>query len=871
MALQTKTIVIIVGVSVVLLAAMIYLKDSSTDTSQPTNSPSPSPTPDSPSPTTNPSVAPPVCGTTGNACVASACCSANVACVNGQCVGAIGEPIISFLLQDASGNCISALSDGYLGATTKCNWVNGVIPQSYWYWDGISQLILKTPIYDADGNVSSIKDEYINYLGEGYCQPTVKHTTGVLFTKTKSIYSLDYTKCLSVDSTGHLVWATCLGTPYQFSITEPTGCSTGGSRCTSSKECCPPFNSCVSGVCSTCFGSPETFQGKECPGDSNYAVCDTNGVYKCKSKCDGQSVKCLPNQKAVCQPSSSSSSGYALTCVSMCSTEVQPICNGGTQVPVCTLEGKEWDWKCPINPCDLPPPSINEAPVYGNGYELVNDHYELPKSSLPWQYPMWDCHSQKWNFTPGCNATYKQECGNGTVAVCNPDTSFEWQCANKATTDYCGLTSNKHACGADAQCFNISSCGGGNDTSNDWQWICPSSATQCQLIKMYDWVSPPTEITTTTGSEVSVVFKDETTPIFPSVNNTMCRSGFGSDTSHPNVANTIGNPSGNILGSGAQNDPFTFVPAGKAGPEYVVSDYPGGWQCLSKDPCYPNGKYAGQNVSIAPPNGVLGPPSGDELLNVNKCNCNPGHVGNKCQYGNELCGNGSIEACNTPGQGKCTQNGYMCGCKPGYYGLTCQFTPSQCNGFGIPNDISDTLKCDCHSNRSGPTCRNWLVVNPETLFISWLGNGAAQLGYLKVYPSQQYFIPDEGSGMQAIGSPGQDSNSQLIITPVLSGSGISQVGLTISSYNDARMDGAYVQFSNDSIAFLSAPGQNLNMVSYGGTASYPINVDISGFLMTSDSQNYLLYTGNPHSLTIQPVVNVKTVNDMNGAIYLSPS
>lgn len=659
------------------------------------------------------------CGNLGQACVKGKCCASTTQCQNGLCVSQVQPSIEAFFLSSEPGSCIGILPDGYLGVTSNsCQWTDGTVPSQFWYWDGISNLVLKTPILGANGEVIQVVDEMIESptVSGKYITPTKTPKIGVLLTLDNAIYSSDYNFCIGVDKTNHLVWNDCLGTPSTFNIIQPSGCSGGGGQCSNSNECCPPYGSCISGQCSKCFGDPMKYQDKMCPGDDNYVLCQESGIYECKSRCDGDSASCLPNQTVKCEVNGDK---WSLTCNYKC-TGPQKECPGGTNVSSCTgSDTTSWNWVCPIDPCEVPAPVYdhNKDTAPGAGYTWKDNHYENSSSS-PWLYPIWQCKTQTWTFQQGCNQVYKMNCtGKDQAAVCAEQTNFQWQCLPRASTDLCGLTASTGACGPDAECFDISNCGSGNGTATDWKWICPSSATDCEIIKIYDWANPPTQMNVIGGNtQTSIVFKDQTTPIFPAIRNDYCRSGSATDTSHPDVNKIINNPSGNVMGNGA-NIPFSFLPnqADTSGDSaYIYTKYEAGvqpWECVSPNPCLPGGTFVNQNGTVYSPlviNGNGGeqtPPTTAELFTVGKCACDPGHAGLYCQYTGSVCNNnGTPQSCNTPGVGNCTSYGYYCGCKPGFYGPQCELTDADCSNNGTPA-ATLPLSCTCNTGYYGKTCQ----------------------------------------------------------------------------------------------------------------------------------------------------------------------
>lgn len=729
---------------------------------------------------------PATCGNSGQQCIQGKCCNPNDSCIVGICSAKSTPPIPSFLLQTATG-CLNSADQGIPIATAgQCSWTPGI--ESFWYWDGVNQLIFKTITVDTNGIATGIVNRYINSGQPGYVTIDSELSTGVNFVRSGSqyaLYSIDYSLCASLDQTGHLIWQSCLGYPTLFTVVIPSGCEPVGAVCSHDGDCCPPYNSCVSGKCSSCIGSPEQFQSVKCPTSDNYVICDTGtSEYSCQSKC-GTSATCQPNQLPECQLQTDGS--YQSVCVYQCTAD-QPACEDHTQAPICQNTGGTWEWVCPFDPCsqeekDQHP--ISQAPPYQTGWTWNTDHYEPPDGSSPWQYPMWDCVNQKWTYYPGCNKTYKQTCGNGQVAVCGNDQSYQWSCADPTTTDFCGLTATTGSCGPDATCMDIAKCNGqdgtvSSDSASDWRWICPSHASRCEALEIMSWYPENPIPQYGSSTQVSIIHKDVNTPVYPSVNNNYCRSQGGSDSSRPAYSLLIDNPTGNELFSGGQY-PSLFMPPPSdidGHSEYIFTSFGSQWNCVSENPCYPNGTFEiGGNeystiMGITPPPGNEGPPSQGELLAQGTCSCKPGFAGPTCALDDSMCHNqGTIQACNSPG-GKCVlPDGYSCQCKPGFYGLHCQFTTNDCNLAGTPDDQSDTLSCICGSTATGSTCQNCSTQ---------IGSIASERmsGYFVTYNGQYAYIDSNNAigwrdtpgmivakimgGYFILGADGQMSNQMLV-------------------------------------------------------------------------------------------------------------
>lgn len=625
---------------------------------------------------------------------------------------------------------------GDIGAIPQ--WSSIVVPEQFWYWNGSDTLILKSPQFDANGNVTEVINNYLlPPRMEGYLQFTTDDKTkGIIFNNAGVLYSSDYTLCAQLDDTDKMVWKQCLGTPATFSVVAPENCSTGG--CSSGEPCCPPYVTCQSnGTCSPCFGDSLKFQASNCPNASYMVQCQDNGAFKCVSRCDGTAQpQCGDNQTTQCEATGASGE-YSWQCAWKCTGEV-PQC-GGTDLAMCTgADAQGWKWECPENPCDHPPPPFDpskakpsgsgkwvwhsEGPTGGGGY-----YQNVNSPGSPWMYPQYQCNTNTWTFLPGCDQSYKSNCDPSQKAVCSADTSYMWQCVDPSKyTNLCGVSTGGSDCGADAQCFDISRCGTGSNSANDWRWICPSSqgTTECEIIKIYDWNYPPVSAQ---NYEKGIVYKGDV-PVYPTILNNQCR-GAGSELNHPNARSLINNPPGLVLGSGTNDDPFVYLgtPDVTGKDSYLLTKHTVGdsgvssWDCATKNPCYPHGSFVNNDGSVyttpleiqANP-GVVSPPTSNDLLVHGKCSCQPGFAGNSCQYSNSICNHGTIQSCNISG-GKCLPEQYSCMCAPDYYGDHCQFTMADCSNHGVPDDASDSLQCTCQFNYSGTVCDKCIKVPPSVI------------------------------------------------------------------------------------------------------------------------------------------------------------
>jgi hypothetical protein len=668
-------------VIVLLIAAAVggylYYKKSSTSPTGSTGSPKP-----------------PSCKNPGESCSSKADCCDELDCDGGVCTNqGLQAPLQSFLLLSEKGMCITvsdlgALEEGVNG----CSWSTDT--NDYWFWDGISQLSYRVIARDANGNPVSVKSQSLaTPSGEGY--PSLSDTAGnVRLTADGAIYSEDFTLCLDIEDTGKLVWKKCLGVPYTFTITPPTGCSTNG-QCSVSAQCCPPFNSCVNGACNMCLGNPV------CQNPTDYSICDPKTQqFICVSHCTG-TITCQSNEHSVCEDNHDGT--YNAGCESNCQ-DVAPSCDSG-HLPVCTGSGNSWSWQCPFDPCSQPSPPISNAPVPPD-YTLKGDHFEGPAGKA-WLYPSWQCQTQTWVNHPGCNTGYYQTCSTpNTKATCNASTNFDWECTSQQDgTDLCGLNATKPTC-QDAMCQDLNACGAVTSPGNNWNWVCPSdtSTTLCQLESIYGW--DPVQYS---GYQGDVIVDTNGVPLYPTVLDDKCRSTIGSYTQYPDQIPKANNPGGTVLDMSGTH---TFVPYPSTldgNGKYVYTDSGHKWNCPTPNPCYPNGTFVTMTGSvwspivINPPAGVWGSPSQEELSTVGMCSCSPGFAGHSCQYPASVCNGGAISTCDTD-SGRCVGTEYMCMCPDGKYGLHCQFTRDSCKDLGVPENDSDTLTCVCDEGYSGTPC-----------------------------------------------------------------------------------------------------------------------------------------------------------------------
>jgi hypothetical protein len=805
------------------------------------------------------------CGLVGEICVGGKCCDTLSTCKNNICVGETSPTITTFLL-GKDGKQISNDGEGLLQETDSLIGWPSIAPKEYWYWNGAGKMIYRTLTLNTSGDVVGIINGYLNGNSTGYASIDSNFSVGVALVKVQNnyaIYSPDFTLCLSSDLSGHLIWVPCLGLPSLFTIFLPSGCSPDN-LC----NCCYPGSECLDNKCSNCLGNTETFQSNNCPTNDFLVSCDQNsGNLSCVSKCASETLACPSGQHNICQENSSGS--YNLICVSNC-TGAQTPCEDGTFNSICTFNGSSWEWICPIDPCSLEEKAKHlpsDAPLI-EGMIWNIDHYQPMTGSAPYLYPIWDCVNQIYTYQTGCNQNYKQVCSSDKIAVCGNSSNFQWQCLAPGTTDLCGLSEDKGVCGSDSTCMDISVCDGkdgvvSSNSPNDWRWICPSNASRCEAMEIQSWFVDNNVPVFNSSSVVTPVQKDVNTPIYPTINNNYCRSNAGTDNSHPDYSSLMGNPTGNILYNNGY--PSLFVPKPSItdgnGP-YLYTNYQG-WNCVSENPCHPNGEFVNPDgssfselISINPPQGYEGAPTKGELFSVGKCVCNPGYAGNACQFTDSICSNqGTPISCNTIG-GRCTSDQYQCACNPGFYGFHCQFTQSNCSNFGIPQNETDSLSCVCTGGMQGAICDKCIF----------------QVSYPSLKDGTEYYILGYGmSGAYYFSADFDDifmDCNYKVTNPV---NGITSI-FTLSK----RADG-FVLF--------------LNITTHGITASYNIQWDgrklgayyqgqptilyISpcGFL-TDGNNNYFRYNQGEgsvdnHKVELIPISSVQSLNDLQGVLYFS--
>lgn len=642
-----------------------------------------------------------VCANEGSPCSSTKCCG-SLQCTNGYCIEQILSPVIPSLFLTTGSTNYGLTAEGHIGPISEpAVWVSGEVPASFWFWDGAGQLALRTPHFNANGAIVAVDSKYIlpPTVPNSYVQTQSTPGSGIRLTAQGAIYSSDFGMCVAPDDTNTLMWKNCLGIPYTFDLVTPSQCSTGG--CSPTVPCCPPYNHCDGGGCSTCFGDPM----KSCPDPTDEAVCGEDGIYTCKSKCSSTMRDCGIAQTGSCVIDGT---GYTWECAWKCGSSGSVDC-GATNVPSCTgSDASGWSWQCPYNACDHPAPSFNPATSPLSGYTWDTDHYENTSPGASWKYPHWECATQTWTFLDGCNQTYKQTCSDPSMkAACSQDTSFQWQCVpHTQYTDLCGLSTG--SCGPDAQCFDISACPGeGQGDGNDWRWICPSSdgTTRCDLIKINNWAYPPLNIP---GVPDGIVTNAGGVPLYPTVLNSTCR-GVGTDMNHPDARTKINNPAGSLMGSGTAANPYALYTGG-ADRNHIITVHSIGdgtsVNCISGNPCL-NGTFVPSASPLEIDNpGVVTPPDAGELMKNGSCSCDGGFADSTCSTSVDQCGGptrGTIATCNSGV--KCNPEGYDCTCLSVYRGKHCQFDPSQCSGNGTPNDDLDTLQCTCNPGFAGDTCQ----------------------------------------------------------------------------------------------------------------------------------------------------------------------
>ena len=674
----------------------------------------------------------PVCSVLGQSCD-TGCCD-GLTCKNGICINKQLFPSIpAFFLLDGNNNNygIHPGSSNIVPIDESPVWTTEKVPSQFWFWDGQGNLVVRAPEVNAGGAVIGMIESYISPTAVKDKYVTTQNLPtlgGINITENGAIYSSDYNLCIFPETgTNNLIWKECLGIPYTFKFIKPSSCS--NTACSESMPCCPPYNSCSAGTCSTCFGDPI----KSCPDPSTIAVCGESGIFTCKNKCDPLIKTCDEAQTGTCE---FNGTDYEWRCNWKCGSSGNIDC-GSTNVPTCTgSDSSGWEWKCPIDPCTLPKPKFSPENNPIAGYTWNNSGYYESTPGTPWKYPNWNCKEQEWDFIPGCDQSYKQNCPFPSKAICSPDTSFNWQCVDpNSSPDLCGFSTGN--CGPDAVCMDISTCTGGDtENANDWTWVCPSQLTtigsltdRCKLIKIYDWSYPPISLD---GAPNGIVTNQGNTPVFPTILNEQCRGNLATELNHPTSRGIIDNPIGSILGQGTQSNPYTLYTGTTGDRDHIITKHSAGsgvsWNCISSNPCN-HGTFVPSStgdLEIIPPSGVVTPPDDGELLKHGTCSCDAHFGGQLCNIGEEVCnGHGTIEQCNTDG-GKCIlPEGYFCNCLGMYAGKHCQFDSSSCGlNNGVPDMNSDTLQCSCYPNFTGTYCDKCDVTAPSPAVNNFIDNGS---------------------------------------------------------------------------------------------------------------------------------------------------
>lgn len=670
----------------------------------------------------------PGCIKPGNACSSvNDCCDGND-CLDGKCSSRKPiEEIATFYLEasDTEKGTVKPQPGGLLKVSHDHLKWSSKVPDFFWTWDGVSNIMLVSPEVDASGKVTKVTSQSIQPPSSdgAYVSLGQKISTGVTLTKDGSIYTTDYTMCVNVDDTQSLVWQKCLGYPYKFNIDYPTDCKPPGNKCVNDHECCAPYSTCTDGKCAACFGDPHT----ACPDPTTKAVCK-GGTYQCESKCTDTPLKCMDNQESKC---AIDGNNFKHVCTWKCTDPQRKDCFDGNSMCSIGADGK-YVWTCPVNPCDQPPPDISHAPPYSDtNYKFVDGHYEHKTDpTKPIYIAIWNCHAQKWDYKPGCSS-HKKTC-DGKRPVCSSDTNFEWVCADeKQYPNMCGLSANTGDCGPDAKCMDISGCGSGTNTASDWRWICPSSENTpiCEIMKSNQWQFPGTAI-----ADKTVFFQNANTPIYPTVRNEKCRDTSASYIPGKEIREKIGNPSAIIQGdtkldifpiptkfSGKDANIFTLFNTGN--PEVPQ------WSCSTPNPCGQHGSFSLGTGPYAPfvvprPSNYIGPPTGDELMTKGKCTCDDHYAGTKCQYTSSDCsGNGVPKSCNT-NDPMCNNSEYMCVCNAGFSGNKCQYSDSTtCSNHGTATPDG---KCNCDAGLvGGGNCSSGLF----KIRMSDFGNNGNCMGF----------------------------------------------------------------------------------------------------------------------------------------------
>jgi len=500
---------------------------------------------------------PDACRKSGEVCLSGSMCCGSMMCAlspsgERKCMdNSLAHPESSFLLSTSEG-CLG-LVDGVVRIDTSipCKFEKGVIPRSFWSWDGIKVITIISPVInESNGQVIDVGNIYLQTPTEGGYARFLTVPGDVRLTSLGIIYDPSYQWCLGVGSDGILRWNSCLGQPFSFTIIAPDKCSEPEAPCNSSDGCCPPYGSCIGGKCSKCFGDPVEVQSRLCPR-SDYQIVCKDSTYQCQSRCEGE-PKCSDSSDGSCQPLGPGKWGWK--CTSKCLEKDKPVCRGSdnpdclssAESPSGTSGTPQWAWKCPRRCEDEMPPDPHTAPPPSPEYtpRSIGDKVFFEKDHLSaWIYPMWDCPSQTWKYVKGCNLEAKIECDSDKVPVCGVDTGMEWQCSERNNRlNYCGL-SVKPEC-SDSVCTDTQPCGG-PDASIGWKWICPSSSSLCEM-KNYFGIKSINAIDSQ-GNHREIAADSSGTPLYPTINNSRCRSQFAADKTHPMLNALINNPPGNLI------------------------------------------------------------------------------------------------------------------------------------------------------------------------------------------------------------------------------------------------------------------------------------------------------------------------------------
>jgi len=639
-------------------------------------------------------------------------CCHGLKCMNGICqTGKNYDTLHAFQIkQDGKCLVIPDFNTQQL-VLGSCDW-----DEEFWSWNGelltytnflknSSGIVINVDTVCVDGRPSkALNNQGVNFVNLSDADKVKGYVGLRKLENGTALIETNNGKLCSIIQNNQLMWKLCSEIPDIKTNIFELNIKDSDQACQNDTDCDAPFHSCSGGKCALCFNKPDC-------SNAEYGRCNAiTHKWDCIGRCPGKDSCEEPNEIGVCIKEGDK---WGWKCMSRCK-DARKICNSGEQA-VCTkgTDGN-WSWICPIVCSDKPKPAFKgKCRLDGKMKDLKDCEKKTViiggNTQVYWKCddvcvdPEWKCidnDTGEYQCVKRCCPSSAPNCKKGQKPVCD-GSKGTWSCVNDdKVPDKCGL-STKPSC-SDAVCINISDCGQGSGGITDWQWKCLSNMNKCEYIKYKEWKTVSTE----TGPEI--ITNEGDVPIYPTIMFGKCRDLSGTDRVGKDVQELINNPPGYLINKGGKRyfEPIASASEQKNGSgEYLYTtgttngvDIP----CIADNPCYPHGTYT-PNDGVWPvrahmSNGEFAPATKGELLDVGKCSCTDGYIGDDCLYPPDYCGkNGTPTWDETDQKVKCV-------CDVGYNGDKCE-QQLACGIHGTVVMGSDgRFICNCAPGWSGSDC-----------------------------------------------------------------------------------------------------------------------------------------------------------------------